>query len=371
MQPKAEIARAIGSPEIYPDLVTANASSERFIARSEHPCELSYSGLTGSYDSAKHASIIEELDKLFRDPNRTFDDFTTMQRPGRNGFIQANWWRYLAFGGGYDTSETDDFVRQQSFSYWRYVEGNNLYMIEDSGRQGRYYVGKINGSPGLAIIQDGNVTEKISRGQDLEYPNVDPDKLIEFYEATRSQNLFDHDNCPFVELVDPGGDNTPVFLQYHPTNQASPAEHFDIKNPTTTFFLRGATPPEGIEIKLYTREISDQRKPNGPFGTGPVHASDAAVEYYDPQSELNVICGPQRGDLNDYRRRFLKATVDHGTRTNAFKPRVTIGLPRQSVDALVGATNRIEGTVEAYIVSNGIAAQLQYYDRQSRAVVTL
>lgn len=386
-QPKVAIARRLAAlglvsvPDVYDSLQDSGDNGEPFIARTEHPGELLYSGLPESItvDSPDRRARIAVLDAVLRDPERDFDTFLqNRQLPNRSGYMEAERWRVQASGKRFGREGATDFARQHSLSFWQFQAGANLYMVADSGRAGRYYVGRINRETGVAIIEDGRVQEQFAQCSTANHPTVDADKLVEYYEKIRRAPLFDDQNCPIIELIDPGDDETPSFLQYHPTQQQRLAD-FEVSDPSDDiFFVRGATPEEGVELTLWTSRFDhhDHRRQPGdtaiPFGFGPVLNSLGVVEYYLPPAELYVEHNGKPHSSAADRERFLLATTDHGFRSRAFKPGVTIGMSEAAYQRVARSTNRTHTrSLTCHLIADGNRARVEYFDDQTGGLTTL
>ncbi len=380
-QPKKEIAGYIASlglavPEIYADLHEAIASGEPFMARGEHPYELYYSGLGTSYPSSTTDSdqrVIRTSAEAFGNPLRNFDTVLKDTRANNLDVLDANMWRIYAMGGEFSGTEADDFARQHSLSYWRTEPGENLFMIEDSGRPNRYYVGRVNRHQGgYAVIEDGKITAKAERKMKNEW-TLEPDKLVEWYKTIRTQTFLDPQNVPLVELVDPGTDKPPVFLQLLPTQQQVAADFAVRHKSDGVYLVRGATPEDGMEVKLWYG-TSGFRERN----TQEAHGI-AASRFHDKGEREACLPGltfsPLRGYKNhgpqESNRSILLATVDHGLRSEVFRPQITVVLEDMAYAALMSQTSRFGTNKPMHITSNGTDACIQYYDESKDKIVKL
>src|SRR5687768_5793446 len=141
-QPKRQIAEYIASfglpiPEIYPDLSAAIEGQQPFIARSEGPYELFYSGLaesfrSSSFQDAKELDGLKALDAIMSTPERTFRDLTRPNVMGRSGFINVDRWQGEAAGNCFEGESIPDLAKTHSLSYWKEEQGANLFILEDS-----------------------------------------------------------------------------------------------------------------------------------------------------------------------------------------------------------------------------------------------
>ncbi|HEX8227135.1 MAG TPA: hypothetical protein VF572_04690 [Candidatus Saccharimonadales bacterium] len=383
MQPKRTLIEYAGEvginvPEIFSCLDDALDSGLHIIARSEHPGELYYSGLTDSYTHSPSnpgrrdtaADQLRQLDDTLHDDERTLGSMTKMKQLGRYGFIKAERWRAEASTGEYDRDAADEFARMHSLSYWPAVEGDNIFMVEDSAKAGRFYAGKINRQKEVVVIDNGEITYRASRSN-TELAIYDADKLIDFYDSVRDLPFIDNADCPIIELVDPGYECEPVLLQVLPTAPRQKAD-FEITKPSeSVFFVRGATSEEGTEVVFWTGEV-DKRKNPLDQKLGAYRFEDEAVEeFYLPETTLFAVSGNNRESSENTLKRFLLAAVDHGTRSQAFKPQVTVGLANEAAAQLIDPTTSRNGKKRCFVKSDGDNAIVKFYDERDRKIVSL
>ncbi|MBP6037720.1 MAG: hypothetical protein KA604_00070 [Candidatus Saccharimonas sp.] len=350
MQPKAEIAVAMAKlgfriPQLFDGIDDAIRSGEAFIARSEGPDELYHSGLKASIDSRSPLYDERELRSFAQrlsDPERNYKMLANdYNRLGARGVASAGYWYYLAQkledSKGNHSMYDDEFARQHSLSYWQVVEGDNYYIIGDTALEGRYYIGRLTkGRQGFTIVDGDEVRHEASwyRQAGGEAPNTD--KLIEFYESVRRAPLFDGQNIPLVELVDPGDGEEPVFLQYLPTHpRVNKTPH--ITSPQSdVVFVRGATPPEGytgvLEDNIF-QAYGNEAQREGSLILSPDRGGEIA-ELMLPRIDVNILSLVDEFTPETYLLRNGWATIDHGTRSTTYKPKVTLALSKLAMDFL-------------------------------------
>lgn len=403
-RPKVEIAQAVAEygvpiPRLFEGLDNAISSGVAFVARSEHPAELYYSGLCssvkidpGDEDTERTHEWLDELriqQAALDDPNRSYDSLTARDIPGRRGYIDAEWWRYLAEpDAGLHSDSTEAFARDHALSYWQMEQGYNRYMIEDSGRPGRYYVGTMRNGLGepfdradrsVEIIENGDVVHSYYAHRDREAAAQvpDPDKLITFYETVRSLPVFDPANAPIIEFVD-RPDEPPIFLQYLPTQPVASRSTAEITPPDTgsaIHHVRGTTCSQTVEFTLRTSP-PEHRGPVIDQGFTPSALSnysggDSTGEYYFPQAVVYLGYGTNE-DRDLGVGRFINASIDHGTRSSLFKPPVSLVVEEDCLARLkeIGRYQQ-RGQLEAALVSDGETARLQYYDPREKKIIEI
>jgi hypothetical protein len=388
-QPKRAFAEYAGSAgfhqaEIFSDINAALNSGEPIVARSEHPAELLYSGLGESHfyfpegrprQRNDFVDRLRQLAETLNDPDRTYYSLCEGGLLGRMGYIEAERWRAEAAGVAGISSTQEDrnaFADQHSLSYWAVAPGDNMFMVGDSGRPGRYFVGNMTGDKDLVIIDGEEIAERLWLPE--EESNIrDGAKLVDFYRRIRTLPILDKDNIPLVELTDPGDDKEPIPLQVLPTTQQQ-APDFEVSHPSdSVYFLRGATGEGGVEFLFQTGRTVDYRTNPLQGGLGAqIFGDEAVAEYYLPETTMFLgYCGA-RDNAEDARRRFFMATIDHGSRSQAFKPQVTVGLEPDAAARLTDcSTGGRNGKKECFVQSDGVRALVQYYDTEARKIVTL
>lgn len=145
-------------------------------------------------------------------------------------------------------------------SRWRYIEGSNVSVFADPNVEGRYHFGV------LQAKQHPTEYQSIGSYQ-VEHDEYDTEKqfrkhrqpfvarpYIEFYEEIRSLSRFDTRQQPVIEMQQDINGNL-HFLQYLKTGQKQEfTEPFDMPSSDNTFItanVRGVTPPEGKDMRLF------------------------------------------------------------------------------------------------------------------------
>ena len=167
LQPKAEIAerlRGLGFnvPNIFPDLESALSAGGLLYARSEHPAELAYSGISDSY------LINPNVHGLVNRVRTLQTRLGSYSQELGIGYRAASEWYRVAYEGefGYSPSKEllEEFGKAHSLSYWEYAEGTNFLIARDAGGSKRYYIKPINRNadfcPGV-LVNDGEVVIRI------------------------------------------------------------------------------------------------------------------------------------------------------------------------------------------------------------------
>lgn len=291
-QPKAEIAayvesQGISVPRRFSSLKEAIESGKPFIVRSEHPAE--YAGPAGLLTSVKvNPQEVDEVKQLmaqhpeyFRDRNKLKSEMLY-----RREFFALLIIEYLQDGSQtkFETELIDldredieiyckshglskeVFTQDISYSYWELLGGTNRSIIEDDAVEGRYHVfSTVAGCIGCdySIYDNGCLVPIVSVRSKETHENID--QIVAFYERVRRLPRFQTGHCPVIEMQTVEG-NQQSFLQYHRMYDSKPAE-FSLDRPcgegeVEAFFVRGATPPEGIvyPVVLYGERNFD---PNG------------------------------------------------------------------------------------------------------------
>lgn len=141
-----------------------------------------------------------------------------------------------------------------SASRWRYVPGTNITLFRDPTADGRYHI-RINPDSSFPLsfeISPDHYHKAIT--YERSGKPVPMGDVIEFYESIRNLPLFDTEQAPVMEIqMDLAGKFH--FLQYFKTgHRVNPVDPFFIYAEDDAVFssnVRGATSPEGEEIKIY------------------------------------------------------------------------------------------------------------------------
>jgi hypothetical protein len=144
-------------------------------------------------------------------------------------------------------------------SLWRYITGDNISIFGDPHVEGRYHVGfsPIRGDgwriPGGLWIEPGeHAKPKRFRKHNKDFI---PQPVIDIYEAIATLPLFDITERPVMELQ-MSADGVIHFLQYFMTgHRKAYTDPFDLpfspKEDIKLEMVRGVTPPEGLDLKLF------------------------------------------------------------------------------------------------------------------------
>ena len=166
----------------------------------------------------------------------------------------------------------------------------------------------------------------------FEMSSVIPDTLleefIETYEEIRHLKNFDPNHCPIMEFMTIGNKN--YFLQYHKTRDFEPST-FVLDRPRKkgekpTWFVRGATSPEGMTVKttiqysaLWT-ELSNIPNPQDEEGSFDFHYKNVFSDIMSRRRKLQI-----EVERHNLKSAFIKG-IDRGHLPAAklFKPEVSI-----------------------------------------------
>lgn len=143
------------------------------------------------------------------------------------------------------------FISGISFSYWEKINGFNRAIVADSAVENKYHIMTKDNSEfvNYSIYEKGSLK---SLGSEMKDKEKDAKELVAFYERIRNLPRFDKNHCPIIEVqTTPEGKN--YFLQSHRTVDFRPADFFlerqTEKGEVESWFVRGATPKEGINMK--------------------------------------------------------------------------------------------------------------------------
>ncbi|MBP9667340.1 hypothetical protein KBD87_00840 [Candidatus Saccharibacteria bacterium] len=339
MRPKEEIARALAElgfkiPYIFDDFDSAVRSGEKFIARSEGPDELFHSGLKVSITNDgnhEHHARTAALAAAVADPSRSYHTLTADGNPMRDLVRRSDGWARIiknVTGVDYDR---DELARAHGFSYWKVADGNVMYIIADSGREGRYYIGGSKSNPFFAEIEDGTIKNSWEFSRDVTLP--DARKMTEFYEAVVQAGPFDSENAAFLECVDPGPTKEIAFLQYLPTHKRTlRKEKIDVPQNGITW-VRGATTVDQPAIAFtdgdhLLSDIKNGRTVIPIAGKNFLASEPVSGEFILPRA-AGMVIGHYDGEIL---KRYGGASINHGSRGTMFKPKVTIGLSSAALD---------------------------------------
>lgn len=217
----------------------------------------------------------------------------------------------------------DEFLARASYSYWKHLGGSNLTIIRDSAVKERFHVFAVEPrTSGRAYFRtdEGKITDHRSFKIVIDPLVAGLRHFIDFYETIRTLDRFDPNHCPVIECQ--FVDGALFFLQYHRTRDFAEAT-FELDRPPgedefEASFVRGATPPEGIEVAVNIcfplMRLSDvQLPPHEP----------AAIDL-SSNNILQEIMSRRRGhqiiNSSDHFNFVLDAAIGHVSRSIFFKP---------------------------------------------------
>lgn len=349
LQPKQQIADFVASkgilvPPRFDTLADALTSNKSFIVRSEHPQD--YAGSSGVLNSVfirpqdclgndAYEPLPSNLNRYYTyrtvDMMRVVDEIDFLPQQEFEAKLTNLSSDEVALHCRLTGMDVAEFSKDISYSYWEGLGGTNHAMVVDNTVEGRYHLftdvyGPERGvmfleSHGYQVFENGQV---VHRGGSKKFQ---PEKvspivaLIEFYESIRSLDKFDTNHCPVIEFQ--SVDDKLFFLQYHrtqdrrPTNFTLTRDLMDGEIPA--LFVRGATPPEGLELQLaihYSTNQPDKRMPSGiDWNSNPVF-TEALIR----QRRLQLLAFHNL-------RHLLTADPGHLQRSQLFKPEVSMVIP--------------------------------------------
>lgn len=273
-QPKKEVADYVEAcgilvPQRFDSLDDAISSGQPFMVRSEHPQD--YGGasnvlyslyITPSEIQRCSAEVAYPLTRIRAAKQIVARLGKISQKEFENYMVSFSSSRIAMFCEFFPyTPQT--FAAEISYSYWEGLEGVNRTIVADSARKGRYHIFSTLFTPfrggtqaelgyGYKILEGG----KMIAGNSSEYlppeSNEQLASLIPFYEAIRGLDRFNNNHCPLIEAQSVNGQN--YFLQYHRgVDFQAPQFSLDRQpeaNEITPFWVRGATPPEGLFLTV-------------------------------------------------------------------------------------------------------------------------
>ena len=207
------------------------------------------------------------------------------------------------------------------------MQGINRFVSADSAVKERYHVLSFDPREGkysarsYFILDNGKIEIKFNwRIQDNE---DDVRRLVDDYKRIRNLGRFNSNHCPIMEFQTANGRN--YFLQYH-IGRDFEATTFNLDRSaedgeTELFFVRGATKPEGLYLKMAM--------------VRGVWLAERGVQL--PDNEDSALCnGKFAYDRIMFRRRkfqpfytndleltYNKLSADHYARDSVFKPLIS------------------------------------------------
>ena len=146
-------------------------------------------------------------------------------------------------------------------------------------------------------------------------------QLVDFYEQIRNLDNFDPNHCPIMEFITAGDKN--YFLQYHRTRDFSPSEFNLDRDPEKgefeVPFVRGATPPEGIDCKITVCYLGEwEFDTMGEDGSYDFHYNVIFPEIVARKRKVQMV------GHGNFDKLLSDLTIGHLQRSKVFKPQVSI-----------------------------------------------
>ena len=198
--------------------------------------------------------ILEGLRKGYLEPAEYMSSYR--QQHNWLAALRENTQQAAACGWPHDVI---GFLERPRASRWHYIKGTNVTIFADPSVEGRYHFGvtPLRGWIEPHIVDAGEY-DLSQRPYEVYAYDFVARPYIEAYEAIRRLPFFDSTQAPVMELQK-GKDGKLYFLQYLKTGlRYDYAEPFDLPTGSESLQLdnvRGATPPEGREMRLYLAPI--------------------------------------------------------------------------------------------------------------------
>lgn len=398
-QPKHDIAVSVAGegglvPDLYGDYDEAKRHFPAFArseGRWEHALFLNgtrvggISGLLDSYDLdnnvLEHGKYLASLGFVTPDRERTSSDYAAHLRD--TGVFNERRFHHALARNKIDFitpfcrltgTSLDDFFAQTSYSYWQNLGGINATIVADDVFSDRYHVivdGRKNKSAGCGYGLIDSQERKILRNYSV---NVDWRNILEqypiaqYYEWLRRLSLFDPNHCPIIECQLVNG--AIYFLQYH-IGRDFVGRSFKLQRTagngeTEVVPLRGATPPEGIDIII---ALSTPRT-QGPFAPDHNGLLEPGLrgdteDMQPPYRELawrvmalsfaNII----RPSANIFKESLRNMADGHAHKSQLFKPTVAVA---GNFDDVLAGRQPAGNAVRIHITSDGERALVRYVE---------
>lgn len=272
----------------------------------------------------------------------------------------------------------EDFNRDISYSYWEGLPGVNWSIAADPAVRDRYHLfaAEFEPSNGLMPVALGPVYRVVEKGNVVageaevielcgdnpyllplkEFARGDINvlrKLIEFYENVRA--VFDPDHCFLMEAQQGLGDNRDRFrflqlLMLH--DFAEPEFALDLplqKGEMEAVYVRGATPPEGVDVLISSHPEPYRNNPTIHTGVLPF-TEVGLLEANVRDVPVQVVPLLRTGEV-------FSPDSSHISRSIVLKTGVTV-VPPQADILFTGITPDARGVKRAKIrvVSDGVRA---------------
>lgn len=386
-QPKKEIGDYIARqglpvPHRFSDLSEAVASGKPFIVRSEHPQD--YSGASGlGYSLFVRPEDFLEDKEMYHPPGdeeeRKFFQinhynwavvrhFMERLAVNTNDLSQTEVEKWLTILSFYATRgycqytglDVEQFNAGRSYSYWEGLGGFNRAVIADNTVPHKYFVFTSLLTPkrgvmlpkaeGYHVIEAGRIVDART-GQLPEEASSDLDSLIEFYESVRNLNRFDSNHCPLVEAQTVDGRH--YCLQYLRIRDFYPStfvlDRGIREGEYAAVFVRGATPPEGLDLTVNIREK--------PSGTEEIEEAGYEVGYEIRQTPWLIEALAPRRKLQLFgvgSHHSLLSAGGHLIRSSLLKPEISAVMEQGAINSLFGGVGRpMVKRSRIHVVSDG------------------
>ncbi len=327
-QPKAQWADYVEAnggraPIRYPTLEAALKSGKVFIIRSEMKRELTEAaGMLDSFVITPE-SLLKDI-QTTRSINIYLKDKNLKNFYKRQFYASKYATRYAELVG----LKPSQLMKEASFSFWEYIPGYNRMMIADSAIPNRYHLyTTAEHFLNYTIIDQGNIIyskpHPLSEAMKSDLPNV-----IAFYDSIHHLDHLKPNNCPAIEFETQMKNDQLIhhFLQVHYTHDFAGAtfvlNRAMKQGEVLASFVRGATPPEGIQVNVtldFDMEDIRAKKP-GSYQASYEFYKD--VPYREVMSRRVVI----HFSSNDIDWMVLKSMGDHILKSENFNPDLSIGI---------------------------------------------
>lgn len=385
-RPKSEVAEYVESckilvPRRFGGLDDALSSGKPFVVRSEHSQDYAgVSGLLESYHITTERIARERV--IMGGVPRQIDWYSGKGAPemvetqiiAQLGHVdqdqfeknltdlsQENIDKYIALTG----EDFLQFYNGISYSYWERLDGINRSVVADSTIPGQYHIFSKGwdttfGYPkgrGYALVQDEKIVTEAS--ENLEGSAVGIAQSVDMYSTVRNLDRFDNNHCPIVEIQSVG--EQPYFLQYHRATDFQPATHVLDREKKAdeieTIFVRGATPPEGIEANMHVYYGGFNYPLQREDGALELQVNPVYTEHMVRQRQLQVVAAYDREDVG------LSTDGGHLAVSQLFKPGISIAVDRAGQSTLLDGVERSKkdnlGRLTVRVISDGKKAYIE------------
>lgn len=319
-------------PGRFASLEEAKKSGREILIRSEHPQEYDgVSGLLDSFNLSEGLSTYRDKDNIYFKPL----EMDSMEK------IREEYFKFMdstshkpSYGIFCDFTGEDPekFKKETGFSIWEKLGGYKRIVVADSCIARRWHVmtdfhenGKY--FENYSIVEEGRKTEQFIHEMTPEL-EVRLPELIKKYEKIRNLSHFDKNHCPIMEFITNEGKD--YFLQYHRCRDFVPVDFSLDREPEegekVVYFVRGATPKTGMDVKItvyygyetgkgygYDPEIED--------GSYDFHYNGIFTELQVRRRKMQAMHIKSAKDLE---LKLLKVVVGHDSRSELFKPQISI-----------------------------------------------